>query len=79
MPTILPPPCRAPEKPSLARRVFDVAFNTALVVSALILTFIVLEREQRYGFAPPERVSQAFEQAALQPVDIARPSTVTAP
>jgi hypothetical protein len=69
LPTILPPSRRAPKKSSLARKTFDVTFNTALVVSALILTFIVLMREQQYAFEPPERMARAFEQTVQPPAD----------
>jgi hypothetical protein len=37
-----------------------------LVVSALILTFIVLVREEQYAFGQPESPAQAIEQAAQQ-------------
>jgi len=66
LPTTLPHRCRADEKPSRARAVFDFLFNTALVVSALILTFIVLVREEQYAFGQPESPAQAIEQAAQQ-------------
>lgn len=67
MPTVLPPvsrPRRATKKRSRARLVFDVLFNAALVVSALILTFIVLVREEQYAFGHQQRPGQAIEQAA---------------
>jgi hypothetical protein len=66
LPTTLPHRRRADEKPSRARIVFDFLFNTALVVSALILTFIVLVREEQYAFGQPESPAQAIEQAAQQ-------------
>lgn len=62
MPTTLPPPRRVAEKRSLARIIFDFLFNTALVVSALILTFMVLVREEQYAFGRPENPAQAIEQ-----------------
>jgi hypothetical protein len=66
LPTALPPipprPRRASDKRSLARIVFDVVFNTALVVSALMLTFIVLIREEQYAFGQQPRPAQAVEQ-----------------
>ena len=66
MPTTLPHRRRADEKPSPARIVFDGLFNAALVVSALILTFIVLVREEQYAFGQQESPAQAIEQAAQQ-------------
>ena len=39
-------------------------FNAALVVSALILTFILLVREEQYAFGPPPSPDQAIEQTA---------------
>ena len=66
MPTTLPHRRRADEKSSRARTVFDFLFNTALIVSALILTFIVLVREEQYAFGQPESPAQAIEQAAQQ-------------
>ena len=70
MPTTLPHRRRTDEKPSLARIVFDFLFNTVLVVSALILTFIVLVREEQYAIGQLESPSQAIEQAARQsPLD----------
>ena len=50
MPTTLPHRRRADEKRTTARIVFDVLFNGAMIVSALILTFIVLVREEQYAF-----------------------------
>ena len=49
MPTTLPHRRRADEKHSPARIVFEFLFNAAMVVSALILTFIVLVREEQYA------------------------------
>lgn len=69
MPTVLQPR-RAPEKRSLARKIFDIVFNTALVVSALILTFIVLVRQEQYAFGEQQDISQTIEQAARGPVDM---------
>ena len=74
MPTNLPHRRRVDEKPSLARTVFDFLFNTALIVSALILTFIVLVREEQYAFGQPESPAQAIEQSAQQsPLDGGHP------
>ncbi len=64
MPTTLPHRRRADVKRSRARTVFDVLFNAALVVSALILTFIVLVREEQYAFGKQESPAQAIERGA---------------
>ncbi|MGA2567478.1 MAG: hypothetical protein ABSF41_11700 [Pseudolabrys sp.] len=66
MPTTLPHRPRAAVKRSLKRIVFDVLFNGAMLVSALILTFIVLVREEQYAFGQQETPAQAIEQAAQQ-------------
>lgn len=44
MPTILPPSRRAREK---RQAVLSIAFNVTLLVSATVLTFVVLIRAQR--------------------------------
>jgi len=62
----LPPRRRDDEKPSLARTVFDFLFNAILVTSALILTFIVLVREEQFAFGRQQIAIQAIEQTALQ-------------
>lgn len=51
MPTLLPPPRRVQvkAKPSLA----SIVFNGFLVVSALLLAFVVLQREEEYGLGRP--------------------------
>jgi hypothetical protein len=66
LPTTLPQRRRVDQKPSLARTVFDFLFNAVLVTSALILTFIVLVREEQYAFGQQESPAQAIEQAAQQ-------------
>jgi hypothetical protein len=66
LPTTLPHRPRAAVKRSLKRIVFDVLFNGAMLVSALILTFIVLVREEQYAFGQQETPAQAIEQAAQQ-------------
>ena len=66
MPTTLPQRRRVDQKPSLARTVFDFLFNATLLVSTLILTFIVLVREEQYAFGQQESPAQAIEQAAQQ-------------
>ena len=80
LPTALPPRRRAPETRPLARAVFDVLFNTALVVSALILTFIVLVREEQYAFGHQQRPAQMIEQLAEQTqLDVTGESAVIPP
>ncbi len=66
MPTNLPHRRRVDEKRSLARTVFDVLFNGALIVSALILTFIVLVRQEQYAFGTPESPAQLVQQDAAE-------------
>ena len=66
MPTNLPQRRRADEKHSLARTVFDVLFNGAMIVSALILTFIVLVRQEQYAFGRPESPAQMIQQDAAE-------------
>ena len=68
MPTTLPHRRRADEKHSPARIVFDVLFNAALVVSALILTFIVLVREEQYAFGRLESPAQVIQQGPLDTI-----------
>jgi hypothetical protein len=80
LPTNLPLRRRVDEKPSLARTIFDFLFNSAMVVSALILTFIVLVREEQYAFGQLQSPAQAIEQAAQQSLlDTTGESLVTPP
>ena len=65
MPTTLPHRRRADEKPSLARTIFDFLFNAVLVTSALILTFIVLVREEQYAFGQLQSPAQVIQQGPL--------------
>jgi hypothetical protein len=65
LPTALPRRRRVTVKRSRARTIFDVLFNTAMVVSALILTFIVLVREEQYAFGQPKSPAQAIEQSSV--------------
>ena len=55
MPTVLPTPRVAPA----------LVFNTAFVVGALVLTFVVLVRDERYArgaaYAPPLPIEQPVE------------------
>jgi len=63
LPTALPPPRGAARKRSRAQAVFDFLFNATLLVSALILAFIVLVREEQYAaFGQPERLVQTSVQ-----------------
>jgi hypothetical protein len=64
LPTTLPHRRRADEKHSPARIVFEFLFNAAMVVSALILTFMVLVREEQYAFGRLENTVQAIERTA---------------
>ena len=66
MPTVLPTARVAPaKKGSLLRIVFDLVFNTAFVVGALVLTFVVLVRDERYArgaaYAPPLPIQQPVQ------------------
>ena len=65
MPTTLPHRPRASVKRSPRRVVFDILFNGAMLVSALILTFIVLVREQRYAYGQQEIANQTMQQRML--------------
>ena len=64
MPTYLPRPPRVAAKPSRLRTVINVLFNTFMVVSALLLAFVVLVREEQYALGRPDAATDAFEQAA---------------
>ena len=66
LPTVLPTPRVAlAKKRSLLRIGFDLVFNTAFVVGALVLTFVVLVREERYArgaaYAPPLPIEQPVQ------------------
>jgi len=65
LPTNLPLRRRVDEKPSLARTIFDFLFNAVLVTSALILTFIVLVREEQYAFGQLQSPAQVIQQGPL--------------
>lgn len=65
MPTNLPRRPRADVKRPPRRVVFDILFNGAMLVSALILTFIVLVREQRYAYGQQEIANQTMQQRLL--------------
>ena len=61
MPTALPRP-RAKQKRSL----FGVVLNAGMLVSALILTFVVLVREQGYAMGEPGMFADAIVQMTQQ-------------
>ncbi len=62
MPTTLPHRPRADVKRTPRRIVFDVLFNGAMLVSALILTYIVLVREEQYAFGQQEIATRVLQQ-----------------
>ncbi len=66
MPTTLPQRRRSNEKRSTKRIVFDVLFNGALLASALILTFIVLVREEQFAFGQQQMTTQMMQQRLQQ-------------
>jgi hypothetical protein len=61
MPTALPRP-RVKQKRSL----FGVVLNAGMLVSALILTFVVLVREQGYAMGEPGMFADAIVQMTQQ-------------
>lgn len=65
MPTDLPQRRRNDEARRIGRRVFDVAFNGALLVSALILTIIVLVREEQYALDHRQADNQTMQPRLL--------------
>jgi hypothetical protein len=63
LPTVLPRSRRAPQKRSPKRVIFDFLFNGTLIVSALALTFIVLQREEENALGrQPQTLAQAVKQ-----------------
>ncbi len=66
MPTTLPHRPRADVKRSPRRVVFDILFNGAMLVSALILTFIVLVREEQFAFGEQQLANQTMQQRMLE-------------
>jgi hypothetical protein len=68
LPTDLPHRRRVDKKRSPARSVFDFLFNAAMVVSALILTFMVLVREEQYAFGRLENPAQVIQQGPLDTI-----------
>ena len=69
LPTVMPPvwlrPRRVPQKRSLTGKIFDVLFNGALIVSALILAIIVMVREEQYAYGQQEDTVLAIEQTLM--------------
>jgi len=66
LPTALPRPPRAEPKRSL----FGVVLNAFMVMSALILTVIVLVREERYAMGEPGIFADAIVQMTQQSAPI---------
>jgi hypothetical protein len=62
LPTALPPRPRIEQK----RTVFGVVLNAAMLVSALVLTFIVLMREQQYAMGQKGIFADAIVQLTQQ-------------
>ena len=65
MPTTLPHRPRADVKRTPRRIAFDVLFNGAMLVSALILTYIVLVREEQYAFGQQEIATRVMQQRQM--------------
>jgi len=63
LPTTLPHRRRADVKPSPARTVLSFLFNGAMLVSALILAFIVLVREEQYALGQQPSAAGVIQQA----------------
>jgi hypothetical protein len=63
LPTTLPHRRRADVKPSPARVVLSFLFNGAMLVSALILAFIVLVREEQYALGQQPSAAGVIQQA----------------
>ena len=66
MPTTLPPRRRNSQARTTGRLVFDVLFNGALLVSALILTLIVLVREEQFAFGRQQIANQSIQQRMME-------------
>jgi hypothetical protein len=75
LPTALPRPPRAKPK----RTLFDVVLNTFMVLSALVLTFIVLVREQGYANGQPGLFADTIVQMTQQTAADNAGDTVAAP
>ncbi|HTT47133.1 MAG TPA: hypothetical protein VMG39_03920 [Pseudolabrys sp.] len=66
MPTSLPPPRRG-EARATGRLVFNVLFNGAMLVSALLLAFAVLVREQQYALGQQQIANQTIQPPLTRP------------
>ena len=70
MPTDLPQrPRSAVAKRSTGRLIFDVVFNGAMVISALILTFMVMVREEQYAMGQQQLANQVMQERLLATAD----------
>ena len=70
MPTDLPQrPRSAVAKRSTGRLIFDVVFNGAMVISALILTFMVMVREEQYAMGQQQLANQVMQERILETAD----------
>jgi len=71
LPTSLPP--RPQVRVKAKRSVFSVVLNTFMLVSALILTFVVLVQEERYANGQPgpfaDQITQITQQFSADSVD----------
>ncbi len=74
MPTTLPHRPRTAVKRTPRRVVFDILFNGTMLVSALILTFMVLVREEQYAFGQQEIANQTIQQRMMEATGIWPPS-----
>jgi hypothetical protein len=73
VPTDLPQrPRSAVAKRSTGRLIFDVVFNGAMLISALILTFVVLVREEQYAIGQQQLADQVMHQRMLEANDEGR-------
>lgn len=78
MPTSLPP--RPQVRVKAKRSIFSVALNTFMLVSALILTFVVLVQEERYAMGQPGPFAEQIIQLTQQfSADTADATTLTPP
>ena len=70
MPTDLPQrPRSAVIKRSTGRLIFDVVFNGAMVISALVLTFLVMVREEQYAMGQQQLANQVMQERILATAD----------
>ena len=70
MPTDLPQrPRSAVAKRPIGRLIFDVVFNGAMLISALVLTFMVMVREEQYAMGQQQLANQVLQQRLLETTD----------